>query len=90
MMKQQPKFEARWYYNLSLERLVPDDHLLRLIDRAVDFSFIRPLCRPFYSHTGRPSVDPVVLFKWFRAPRGAMCPRGLRDPPPTAAAVGRS
>ncbi len=29
----------------------------------VDFSFIRPLCRPFYSHTGRPSVDPVVLFK---------------------------
>jgi transposase len=63
MMKQQPRFEARWYYNLSLERLVPDDHLLRLIDRAVDFSFIRPLCRPFYSHTGRPSVDPVVLFK---------------------------
>ena len=63
MMKKQPRFEARWYYNLSLERLVPDDHLLRLIERAVDFSFIRPLCRPFYSHTGRPSVDPVVLFK---------------------------
>jgi transposase len=63
MMNQQPKFEARWYYNLSLERLVPEDHLLRLISNAVDFSFIRPLCRPFYSHTGRPSVDPVVLFK---------------------------
>jgi transposase len=63
MMNQQPRFEAKFYYNLSLERLVPDDHLLRLIDRAVDFSFIRPLCRPFYSHTGRPSVDPVVLFK---------------------------
>src|SRR3990172_1123127 len=63
MMKKQPRFEAKWYYNLSLERLVPDDHLLRLIDRAVDFAFIRPLCRPFYSHTGRPSVDPVVLFK---------------------------
>jgi transposase len=29
----------------------------------VDFSFVRPLCRPFYSHTGQPSVDPVVLFK---------------------------
>jgi transposase len=63
MMKQQPRFEAKWYYNLSLEWLVPEDHLLRLIDRAVDFSFIRPLCRPFYSHTGRPSVDPAVLFK---------------------------
>ena len=63
MMNEQPRFEARWYYNLSLERLVPEDHLLRLIANAVDFSFIRPLCRPFYSHTGRPSVDPVVLFK---------------------------
>jgi transposase len=63
MMKKQPRFEARWYYNLSLERLVPEDHLLRLIANAVDFSFIQPLCRPFYSHTGRPSIDPVVLFK---------------------------
>lgn len=63
MMNQQPRFETKWYYGLSLERLVPDDHLLRLIANAVDFSFIRPLCRPFYSHTGRPSVDPVVLFK---------------------------
>jgi len=63
MMKQQPRFEAKFYYNLSLDRLVPEDHLLRLISNAVDFSFIRSLCRPFYSHTGRPSVDPVVLFK---------------------------
>ena len=63
MMKQQPRFEAKFYYHLSLDHLVPEDHLLRLIDRAVDFAFIRPLCRPFYSHTGRPSVDPVVLFK---------------------------
>jgi transposase len=62
-MKRQPRFEAKFYYNLSLDRLVPDDHLLRLIANAVDFSFIRPLCRPYYSHTGRPSVDPVVLFK---------------------------
>jgi hypothetical protein len=42
---------------------VPEDHLLRQIDRAVDFAFIRPLCRPFYSHTGQPSVDSVVIFK---------------------------
>src|SRR5687768_2920973 len=63
MMNEQPRFEAKWYYNLSLERLVPEDHLLRQIANAIDFSFIRPLCRPFYSHTGRPSVDPIVLFK---------------------------
>ena len=63
MMNQQPRFEEKWYYGLSLDRLVPDDYLLRQIANAVDFAFVRPLCRPFYSHTGRPSVDPVVLFK---------------------------
>ena len=63
MMKQQPRFEAKWYYNLSLDSLVPENHLLRLIDQAVDFAFVRPRCRPFYNHAGRPSVDPVVLFK---------------------------
>ena len=52
-----------YYYNLSLERLVPEDHLLRRIAAAVDFSFVRRLCRPYYSHTGKPSVDPIVLFK---------------------------
>ena len=59
----QRRFETKLYYQLSLDRLVPEDHLLRRIAAAVDFSFVRPLCRPFYSHTGRPSVDPVVLFK---------------------------
>src|SRR5713101_5228172 len=57
------KFETKLYYNLSLDRLVPQDYLLRQIAAAVDFSFVRGLCRPFYSHTGKPSVDPVVLFK---------------------------
>src|SRR5712692_801662 len=63
MMNKQPRFETKWYYGLSLEGLVPDDHLLRQISQAANFSFIHRLCRPFYSHTGRPSVDPVVVFK---------------------------
>ena len=57
------QFETKLYYQLSLDRLVLEDHLLRRIAAAVDFSFVRPLCRPFYSHTGQPSVDPVVIFK---------------------------
>jgi transposase len=57
------QFETKLYYQLSLDRLVPEDHLLRRIAEGVDFSFVRPLCRPFYSHTGQPSVDPVVIFK---------------------------
>ena len=42
---------------------MPEDHILRKILKAVDFSFIRQLTREHYSHTGQPSIDPVVLFK---------------------------
>jgi transposase len=62
-MMGQRQFQSKLYYQLSLERLVPRDHLLRRIAEGVDFSFVRPLCRPYYSHTGQPSVDPVVIFK---------------------------
>ena len=62
-MMGQRDFETKLYYQLSLDQLVPQDHLLRRIAEAVDFSFVRPLCRPYYSHTGQPSVDPVVIFK---------------------------
>lgn len=55
--------QDRLLYNFSLEERVPEDHLLRLINNAVDFSFVYELARPHYSHTGQPSVDPVVLFK---------------------------
>ena len=59
----QRRFGMKLYYQLSLEQLVSEDHLLRRLAAAVDFSFVRSLCRPFYSPTGQPSVDPVVLFK---------------------------
>lgn len=49
---------------VDIELLVPKNHLLRLINQHVDFSFIREKVRPFYSETkGRPSLDPIVLFK---------------------------
>ena len=57
------RFAPKLYYQLSLDDLVPENHLLRCIAECLDFSFIYPLARPYYSHTGQPSVDPVVLFK---------------------------
>ncbi|MBE6030869.1 MAG: transposase, partial [Clostridiales bacterium] len=49
---------------VSLDQLVPQDHLLRKIDKAVDFSFIYDLVEEKYSaDTGRPSLDPVMLIK---------------------------
>ena len=47
----------------SLENLVPSDHLLRKIDKAMDFSFIYDELEDLYSSAGRPSIDPVVLIK---------------------------
>jgi transposase len=57
------QFAPKLYYELSLDRLVPEDHLLRQISAAIDFSFIYPVARPYYSYTGQPSVDPIVLFR---------------------------
>ena len=49
---------------VTLESLVPSDHLLRRIDAFIDFEFIRDKVRPLYCiDNGRPATDPVVLFK---------------------------
>lgn len=49
---------------VTLEELVPPDHLLRLIDRHIPFDFIRDATRHLYcADNGRPAVDPVQLFK---------------------------
>lgn len=48
---------------ISIDELVPEDHLLRLIDKYIDFSFIIEKTKPYYSEdNGRPT-DPLVLFK---------------------------
>lgn len=55
--------KAKLFYNFSLSKHIPAEHFLRQLDEAVDFSFIRRLAKPYYSHTGQPSIDPVVLLK---------------------------
>lgn len=49
---------------INTEMYVPQDHLLRKIDAAVDFTHIYDIVEDLYcSNNGRPSIDPVVLFK---------------------------
>ena len=48
---------------VDMESLIPENHLLRKIDRTVSFNFIYDLLAPYYPATGRPSVDPVSMFK---------------------------
>lgn len=48
----------------SLEELVPEDHLVRKIEKAIDWSFIYDMVEDSYcENNGRPSLDPVILLK---------------------------
>jgi transposase len=62
MMGSQAEQDAL-FYNFSLDRHVPADHLLRSIDRFVDLSEVRRDLAPFYSAIGRPSVDPELMIR---------------------------
>ena len=47
-----------------IEDLMLKDHLLRKIDKYIDFSFINEICRPYYCEdNGRPAVEPEIMFK---------------------------
>ena len=46
-----------------MEEHIPQDHLLRLVDRHINFAFVRETLGASYSHTGRPSIDPEVLLR---------------------------
>jgi len=62
MMRVKQK-ESKLFYNFSLSNRVPKDHFLRKVDETIDFSFVHELAKPYYSHTGQPSIDPIVLLK---------------------------
>jgi hypothetical protein len=63
MMAPKQADQAALFYKFSLERHVPASHLLRNIDRFVDLSVIRSELAPYYSSTGRPSIDPELLVR---------------------------
>src|SRR5216683_6215734 len=48
---------------ISLEDLVPQDHLYRHLDQKLDLSFVREFVQETYAQGGRPSIDPMVFFK---------------------------
>ena len=52
---------AKLFYAFSLEDMVPQNHLLRKIDQFLNFDDLRAYLKPFYSHTGRPSIDPELM-----------------------------
>ena len=63
MMGQQGGNQDRLFYSFNLDTHVPPDHLLRGIDRFLVLGDLRQHLGPFYSHTGRPSVDPELMIR---------------------------
>ena len=53
----------RLFYDFCLEDHVPDDHLLRRIDRVLDLSEVRQKLKSFYCSIGRPSIDPELMIR---------------------------
>ena len=57
-------YQPKLFYNLDIEKLIPQNHILRKIDKVFDLSFVRQLTQSFYCHSnGRPSVDPELFFR---------------------------
>jgi transposase len=64
MLRKHAKESRKQISMISLEDLVPKDHLVRKLDAALDFSFVYEELKECYSPDfGRPSIDPVVLMK---------------------------
>ena len=63
MMGERRVMQEALFYGFSLERHVPDNHMLRRIDRFVDLSELRAHLGPYYSDVGRPSIDPELMIR---------------------------
>jgi transposase len=63
MMGQRPEAQDKLFYSFSLDDHVPPCHLLRGIDHVLDLRELRAQLAPFYSHTGRPSIDPELILR---------------------------
>ena len=63
MMGRLERGQAKLFYQFCLEDRIPADHLLRKIDAVLDIGDLHRRLEPFYSHTGRPSIDPELMIR---------------------------
>jgi transposase len=63
MMGRRNDGQGQFFYSFDLDRVVPPDHLVRQIDGILDLSWVHKELAPYYSHTGRPSIDPVLMIR---------------------------
>jgi transposase len=63
MMGRRGAGQGQFFYSFDLDQVVPPDHLVRQIDGILDLSWVHKELAPYYSHTGRPSIDPVLMVR---------------------------
>jgi transposase len=63
MMGRRDGGQVQFLYAFDLDRVVPPDHLVRQIDGVLDLSWVHKELASYYSHTGRPSIDPVLMIR---------------------------
>jgi transposase len=63
MMGRREEGQGQFFYSFDLDKVVPPDHLVRQIDGLLDLSWVHKELAPYYSHTGRPSIDPVLMIR---------------------------
>ena len=63
MMGRRERGQGQFFYTFDLDKVVPPDHLVRQIDGVLDLEWVHKELAPYYSHTGRPSIDPVLMIR---------------------------
>jgi transposase len=63
MMGRREGGQGQFFYAFDLDKVVPPDHLVRQIDAMLDLSWVHKELAAHYSHTGRPSIDPVLMIR---------------------------
>lgn len=63
MMGRRERGQGQFFYAFDLDEVVPPDHLVRQIDGVLDLDWVHEELAPYYSQTGRPSIDPVLMIR---------------------------
>ena len=63
MMGRRDDGQGQFFYAFDLDKVVPPDHLVRQIEGVLDLSWVHKELAPYYSHTGRPSIDPALTIR---------------------------
>jgi hypothetical protein len=76
MMGRREGGQGQFFYSFDLDKVVLSDHLVRQIDGVLDLGWVHKELAAYYSHTGRPSIDPVLMIRMLIVGwRGGCAPR---------------